>query len=102
MNLPPRDRLASGVVALAIRVEGVFRLPVQAAEAVRELREQGLSRSLTLAAAVLPAVPSGYAALFGDDWSNRPLRLTVTTSPHRAPEVARLLRQFGAEEVDLS
>lgn len=104
---------------MAAKVEGVFRVAAQAEAALRELREQGLNRCVDLrpdsrpsrddtgtdlvaAATVFPPVPSGYAALFGEDWANRPLRLTVRVSQSRAPEVARLLRQFGAEEVDLS
>lgn len=103
---------------MARTVVGVFRSQAQAERALQELKARGLDRDVSLAphrpaagAGSLPgwlglqgeALASGPAPDPGpEDWSRAPFQMAVTTSARQAPEVAQLLRQFGAEEVDVS
>lgn len=105
---------------MARTVEGVFRSQAQAQRTLYELRYRGLDRDVTLAprgsavgqpgggapgwlgpeADVLTSGPAPEAG--PEDWFQAPFYMKVTVSARRAPEVAQLLRQYGAEEVDVT
>lgn len=116
---------------MARRVEGVFRTQAQAGRVLQELKERGLDRDVSLvpqlgagdprtAGDLLQEAEGGTgSSLFSagtaptaaaadvqdplaENWSRSPLRMTVRTSARQAPEVAQVLRQCGAEEVDIS
>lgn len=104
---------------MARTVEGIFRSQAQAEKALQELKQRGLDRSVSLAPSgtgrtapegleqnVLPAgLAGGGGGALGasrPDWFQAPYRMQVTISASRAPEVAQVLRQSGAEEVDMT
>lgn len=105
---------------MARTVEGVFRSQAQAEKALLELKARGLDRDVSLVpsrpgasasdagAAAWPG-PQGQALSAGsapapglEDWFLAPFQMVVTTSARRAPEVAQLLRRYGAEGVDMT
>ncbi|GEM_PF-6259650 len=104
---------------MARTVEGVFRSQAQAEKALQELKERGLDRDVALAPSgtsevrpeglgqtVLPAGLSGGGGgalgMSRADWFQAPYHIQVTTSASRAPEVAQVLRRYGAEDVDMT